>query len=118
VYQPYVVGEHVVQQVQRKASRYRGATAQPILLLLYVTHWQFCLSHFVFWHVAYRLARTPPLAISMVLYMSFLENSAVETVPLYPVSSDFATYDPERYRENVDVLLNPHGWRLSGNEQQ
>jgi hypothetical protein len=110
-YSPYVAAEHVWKQVQKKSDRYRGATTQPIVLLIYVTHWQFCFSDHVFWHLAYRMAQSPPVFLA-VFYLSFLEASTVNTVLLYPTSRDFVGYDPERYKNNVTVTLNPTQWQI------
>lgn len=110
-YESYAVAERVWKQIHVKSERYQGATRQPIILLLYVTHWQFCLSDHVFRQLAYRMTQSPPVFFT-VFYMSFLEAAAVETVPLYPVKYNFSGYEPASEVGRVDFLLNPRGWQI------
>lgn len=111
VYEPYVVAERLLQRIQAKSIRYRGATSQPIILLTYVTHWQFCLADLVFWLLAYWMRQSQSI-FAQVWHLSILDATSSEAFLLYPTTRDLSDFDPEKYRDNRTILLNPRGWQL------
>ena len=111
VYEPYIVAERLLQRIHAKSTRYRGATSQPIILLTYVTHWQFCLADLVFWLLAYWLRQREPI-FAQVWHMSILDATSIEAFLLYPTTRDLSRFDPEKYRGNRTILPNPRGWQL------
>jgi len=72
-YNVYDAACQVLKGIQAKSSRYRGATDRGIVLLTYVTHWQFSLDIPVLLLLSYWLLSNPP-AFERVFYMSFLET--------------------------------------------
>jgi hypothetical protein len=111
VYEPYAVAERILGHIQNKSNRYQGATSRGIILLTYVTHWQFCLDNVVYWLLAYWM-RERPLIFEQVFHLDLLDETAFESYPLYPSDKDFSGFEPEKFRENRTFLLNPRRWQL------
>lgn len=110
-YKPYEVAKQVFARIQSKSKKYQGATSNGIVLLTYVTHWEFCLADVVYWLVAYWMRERPPI-FEQVFDVNFLDESAFESRCLYPANKDFSGFEPEKYRDNTTILLNPRRWRL------
>jgi hypothetical protein len=112
-YDIYLTAQRILERIQRKSRRYRGATSQGIILLTYVTHWQFSLEHPVFLLLSYWLLRDLPV-FEQVYYLSFLDAKTVSLSLLYPIQEDMLQgFDPEVYRDRRVVNLNPRGFRLA-----
>jgi len=111
VYQPYLVAEMISERIKAKSKRYQGATSCGIILLTYVTHWQFCLADVVYWLVAYWMREDPPI-FERVYDVNFLDETAFESRCLYPADKDFSDFIPDKYRGNTTILLNPRGFKL------
>jgi len=108
-YEPFRVAERLFEKMKGKSDRYRGATDRGIVLLTYATHWQFALSNTVFWLLAYKMHRDP-LVFESVYHIMLSDPEATDVTLLFPAKADFAGFDPEKYRENRDILLNPSGF--------
>jgi hypothetical protein len=111
VYKPYEVAQLIFERIHAKSRKYQGATTCGIILLTYVTHWQFCLADIVYWLVAYWLSEQPPI-FEQVFDVNFLDESTFESRCLYPANKDFSQFEPNKYRENTTTLLNPWRWNL------
>jgi hypothetical protein len=110
-YEPYAVAQLIYERIQAKSTKYQGATSCGIVLLTYVTHWEFCLADVVYWLLAYWMRDRPPI-FEQVFDVNFLDESAFESRCLYPANKDFSSFEPEKYRENTTILLNPRRWNL------
>src|ERR1041385_4189288 len=106
VYEPYRAADLLSQHINRKSNRYQGAPPNGIVLLLYATHWQFALSNAALWLLSHSIYRDPPIFES-VYYISLSDPGAADVQLLYPTDIDFSNFDPETYRENLDILLDP-----------
>jgi hypothetical protein len=111
VYKPYDVAELAYEKVMAKSRRYRGATPNGIILLTYVTHWQFCLSNPVFWLLAFKMKQAPPI-FEQVFHFSWQDSKTFEFFLLHPTERDFTDFNPEVYRDNRTTIFNPRGWQL------
>jgi hypothetical protein len=111
VYEDYAVAELVYQKIMTKSHRYRGATPHGIILLTYVTHWQFCLSDAVFWLLAFKMKQAAPI-FEQVFHLSWLDSKSFEFFLLHPTDRDFTAFKPDSLRENRTTLLNPRGWQV------
>lgn len=109
-YEPYRVAERLFENMKKKSDRYRGATEQGIVLVTYSTHWQFALSNMVYWLLGHQLQKNR-LVFESVYHMCLSDLDAVDVALLFPTTNvDFADFDPEKYRENRDILMNPAGF--------
>jgi len=111
-YDVHAVARYVLGQILEKSRRY-GST-QGIVLLTYVTHWQFALHDSVLHLLAYWLLLRPPPVFQQVFYMSFLDAGSVEETLLYPrPDSAPPGFAPEQYQGSRVLWLNPDAWQLT-----
>lgn len=108
-YQMDVAAQSILDGIQSKSRRYRGATPHGIILLTYVTHWQFALAEPVLFFLSYWLFKEPPI-FEQVYYMSFQDASSVSVSRLYP-TIEFKHFDPAMFRGRRALNLNPHLWQ-------
>jgi hypothetical protein len=110
-YEPYRVAERLFGNMKKKSDRYRGVTHQGIVLLTYSTHWQFALSNAVIWLLGHQLHSTR-LVFESIYHICLADPDAVDVMLLFPTNVDFALFNPEKYRENWDILLDPAGFTV------
>lgn len=109
-YNCYEVAELVLARIREKSDRYARATHHGVILLTYVTHWQFCLSDTVYWLLAYWMRERQPIFES-VFDIGYIDTQSFESRRLYPSSKDMSGFVPDKYRDNRTILFNPRGWR-------
>jgi hypothetical protein len=111
-YEPFTVAECLSASVKKKSERYRGATDRGIVLLTYTTHWEFALSNAVFWLVAHRMHRDP-VVFESIYHIMLSDLEVTDVTLLFPANVDYSQFDPEKYRHNVDILLNPAAFKIT-----
>jgi hypothetical protein len=110
-YNSYEVARCLLDRIQAKSNKYQGATSHGVILLTYATHWQFCLDDCVYWLLGYWLKQSPPM-FEMVFDVSWLDPSAFQSRTLFPSDKDFSGFEPERFRDNHAIPLNPKAWEV------
>lgn len=105
MYEPHRIADALFTNIKRKSDRYRGATTRGIVLLVYSTHCEFALSNVAVWLVAHKIHTTQPVFESV--YHITLSDPGADVKLLFPTNVDFTAFDPEKYRENRDILLDP-----------
>jgi hypothetical protein len=98
--------------VLEKSHRYSNDGGQPVFLLLYVTHWAFALSDKTIACLRYWLKAQPTVFRAIFTYEPLDES---EGVPhwLFPVPPELiGSFEPERFRDDVCVNLNPQSWQV------
>lgn len=111
-YDLYDAARVVLEKIDGKSGRYRGATEKGIVLLTYVTHWQFNLDTSALLALSYWLLSNPPV-FEQVYYMSFLDSQTVSLSLVYPLPIDvFVGFDPEVYRGRRVLNMDPDAWQL------
>jgi hypothetical protein len=110
-YEPSRVAERLFANMKKKSDRYRRTTQLGIVLLTYSTHWQFALSNAAVWLLAHQLHKDR-LEFESVYHMCLADLDVVDVTLLFPTNVDFGAFDPEKYRENRDILLDPGGFTI------
>jgi hypothetical protein len=110
-YEPYPFAEWLYANIKKKSDRYRGATQQGIVLLTYSTHWQFALSNTAIWLLAHKLHHER-LIFESVYHVGLADVQSPEVTLLFPTNVDFSNFDPERFRDNRDILIDPSGFKI------
>jgi hypothetical protein len=101
---------HILGGIQTKSLKYQGATSRGIILLTYVTHWQFTLADPVFPLLMHSMLQEPPI-FEQVYHMSFLGPAEVSVSLLYPIPGEVLKgFDPVQYRGVRYIRLNPHNY--------
>jgi hypothetical protein len=111
-YKPYDLAKTILSGVLEKSNRYPKDAGHPIFLLLYVTHWAFALSDTTIACLRYWLKTQPTLFCAIFTYEP-IDESEGEPHWLFPVPPELiGSFDPEQFRDNVCLNLNPQKWQV------
>lgn len=112
-YDVYGVTSQIFKGICAQSRRCQEARSNGVVLLIYVTHWQFCLPDPVLSLLSYWMTSEAPV-FEQVFYVTFLDAGDVSISKIYPSHPhDFQGFDPQKYRGMRTFLLNALGWRAT-----
>jgi hypothetical protein len=110
-YKPYDVGQFLHGKIMKKSSSYQSSN---IFLLLYLTDWRFQPSETVIALLQFWCNRESHSFEAIFCYMS-LTDAEGHLWLIAPTPTQFwDAFDPEAYRENKTVNLDPTKWQVGG----
>ena len=110
-YKPYDFARHIFEKVMKKSSHYGGVSV-GLILLLYVTAWQFVLSETVIALLQFWLTHTPHKFEAIYCYSPIMQDSGVAHL-FYPTPREFwCGFDPEKVRNNEVLNFDVSTWQI------
>lgn len=112
-YKPYDFACCIVDKIMRKSDRYASSTDIGIILLLYVTGWQFKLNETTLKLLKYWTTQNRHCFESIHYYHPVFEESGIAHT-IFPTPVDnWIGFNPETYRAVEAFLLNPTAWQTN-----
>jgi hypothetical protein len=112
IYKSYDLATTILSGVLEKSNRYPKDAGRPLFLLLYVTHWAFALSDMTIACLRSWLKAQPTIFRAIFTYEPIDENEG-EPHWLFPMPPELiGSFDPEQFRDNVCLNLNPQKWQV------
>lgn len=113
-HRPYDFAEKILGKITGKSDKYGAAGKTEFHLLMYKTDWKFTISETVVSLLQYWTVTTPHNFAGIYLYMPIDETGGVSNL-IYPTPAEFWDgFDPEAFRNNEVINLDPKEWRPGG----
>jgi hypothetical protein len=109
-YRPYDLADFLHRKIMQKSRKYRSARPGNIFLLLYLTDWRFVISESSFALLQYWCNRKKNSFEAIFVYMPITATEGLLSL-IAPTPSEFwKAFDPEVYRRNVTINVDPSKW--------
>ncbi len=95
-----------------KSDRYKGATGDGLLLLLYVTDWRFTLSESVIALQQYWAVKKAHTFEAIHVYHPITPSEGIAHLVFPTPMEHWNDFAPEKYRDNVVQNLDPLAWKV------
>jgi hypothetical protein len=96
----------LVATVMRKSAHYGNAGAQPIHLLVYITHWRFWSNEVPIRLAQHFLSEIPPI-FENVFFIEPFDGKEGNVRVLYPSRNPMEGHSPEEFKDHFSLTLNP-----------
>jgi hypothetical protein len=103
--------EQLVATVMGKSAHYGKVGAQPIHLLVYITHWRFWSNEVAIRLAQYFLSEIPPI-FENVFFIEPFDAKEGNARVLYPSRSPMEGHSPEEFKDHFSLTLNPGNWEV------
>ncbi len=113
----YKYAEQIRDAVMAKSVHYGKAGTQPFHLLTYITHWRFHAHEVVIRLVQHMLQQSPPI-MENVFFLSPLDDKSAVLRVLYPSPNPLEGHDPNSFKDDWYLTLNPAKWELVAEKRQ
>jgi hypothetical protein len=113
----YELAKFLHKKISEKSRKYRSKKPGNLILLLYLTDWRFSPGDTTIAMLQYWCNRKKH---SFELIFIFEDSNLMDGIirVIAPTPSEFwVAFDPEKYRENVTINLDPSKWQLIEQEK-
>jgi len=106
-YKPYDFARYIVDKIMGKSDHYASPTDTGIILLLYVTGWQFKLNETIFKLLQYWTTQSRHCFESIYYYHPVSEESGMAQIIFPTRSEQWSGFNPDKYKAVTALILNP-----------